>query len=65
MQLFVLLLPGFVSTSGRAVKDIQLRNVTAAVMKGSRPAEALPGMTYLSRVEMINRGDRLILRRKY
>jgi aspartyl protease family protein len=47
------------------VGSIQLRNVTAVVIEGVQPEEALLGMTYLSRVEMINQGDRLILRRKY
>jgi len=47
------------------VGSIQLRNVTAVVIEGAQPEEALLGMTYLSRVEMINQGDRLILRRKY
>jgi len=47
------------------VGSIQLRNVVAVVIEGPRPVEALLGMTYLSRVKMINQGDRLILRRKY
>ncbi len=47
------------------VGSIQLRNVTAVVIEGAQPAEALLGMTYLSRVQMINQNDRLILRRKY
>jgi len=47
------------------VGSIHIRNVGAVVIEGAQPAEALLGMTYLSHVEMINQGDRLILRRKY
>lgn len=47
------------------VGSIQLRNVGGVVIEGAQPAEVLLGMTYLSRLEMINQGDRLILRRKY
>ena len=47
------------------VGSIQLRNVTGVVIESAQPAEVLLGMTYLSRVEMINQGNRLILRRKY
>ncbi|HHH43447.1 MAG TPA: TIGR02281 family clan AA aspartic protease [Gammaproteobacteria bacterium] len=47
------------------VGSIQLRNVTAIVMEGPQPSEALLGMSYLSRVQLINQGDRLILRRRY
>ena len=47
------------------VGAIQLRNVIGVVIESAQPAEVLLGMTYLSRVEMINQGNRLILRRKY
>jgi len=47
------------------VGSIQMRNVTGVVLEGSQPEDVLLGMTYLSRVELINQGDRLILRRKY
>ena len=47
------------------VGSIQLRNVTGVVIESAQPADVLLGMTYLSRVEMINQGNRLILRRKY
>ena len=47
------------------VGSIQLRNVSGVVLESAQPAEVLLGMTYLSRVEMINQGNRLILRRKY
>jgi len=47
------------------VGSIQLRNVSGVVIESAQPAEVLLGTTYLSRVEMINQGNRLILRRKY
>ena len=47
------------------VGSIQLRNVSGVVIESAQPADVLLGMTYLSRVEMINQGNRLILRRKY
>lgn len=47
------------------VGAIQLRNVSAVVMEGRRPTEVLLGMSFLGRVEMINKSDKLILRRKY
>ena len=69
--------PTYVSTASDVVRayrvkldivkvgSIQLRNITGVVLEGAQPSEVLLGMTYLSRVEMINKGDRLILRRKY
>jgi aspartyl protease family protein len=47
------------------VGTIQLRNVTAVVMEGAQPTEVLLGMSFLGHVEMINKSDKLILRRKY
>ena len=47
------------------VGAIQLRNVTAVVLDGARPAEVLLGMSFLGRVAMINESDKLILRRKF
>ena len=44
---------------------IELRNVDALVMEGEQPDEALLGMSFLGRLEMINEGNELILRRKY
>jgi len=69
--------PTYVSTASDVVKayrvkldivkvgSIQLRNVTGVVIEGAQPEDVLLGMTYLSRVEIVNKGDRLILRRKY
>ena len=69
--------PTYVSTASDVVRayrvkldtvkvgSIQIRNVTGVVLEGSQPEEVLLGMTYLSRVELINQSDRLILRRKY
>ena len=47
------------------VGSIQLRNVTAVVMDGPQPREVLLGMSFLGQLEMINKGDQLLLRRKY
>jgi len=47
------------------VGSIQLRNVTAVVMDGAQPTEVLLGMSFIGHLEMINKGDKLILRRKY
>ncbi len=47
------------------VGSIQLRNVLAVVIDGPQPTEVLLGMSFLGRLEMINRSDKLILRRKY
>ncbi|MGI9320164.1 MAG: retropepsin-like aspartic protease family protein [Thiogranum sp.] len=47
------------------VGSIQLRNVTAVVMDGAQPTEVLLGMSFLGHLEMLNKGDKLILRRKY
>ena len=47
------------------VGSIQLRNVTAVVMDGAQPTDVLLGMSFLGHLEMINKGDKLILRRKY
>jgi len=47
------------------VGSIQLRNVTAVVMDGAQPTEVLLGMSFLGHLEMINKGDKLVLRRRY
>jgi aspartyl protease family protein len=47
------------------VGAIELRNVDAVVMEGQQPVEVLLGMSFLGRLEMSNRDNRLILRRKY
>ena len=44
---------------------IELRNVDALVMEGEQPDEALLGMSFLGRLEMVNEGNELILRRRY
>ena len=47
------------------VGAIHLRNVTAVVIDGAQPREVLLGMSFLGQLEMINKGDQLLLRRKY
>jgi aspartyl protease family protein len=47
------------------VGSIQLRNVTAVVLDGAQPTDVLLGMSFLGHLEMINKGNKLILRRKY
>ena len=47
------------------VGAIQLRNVEAVVLDGPQPDETLLGMSFLSRVDMDNDGQRLRLRGKY
>jgi len=47
------------------VGSIQLRNVTAVILDGAQPTEVLLGMSFIGHLEMINKGDKLILRRKY
>ena len=69
--------PAYVATASDVVKaykvkldvvtvgSIQVRNVTCVVMEGAQPSEVLLGMSFLGRLEMINRADQLILRKKY
>ena len=47
------------------VGAIELRNVEALVVDGSSPTEVLLGMSFLQRLELMNQGDHLTLRRKY
>jgi clan AA aspartic protease (TIGR02281 family) len=47
------------------VGSIQLRNVTAVVMDGAQATDVLLGMSFLGHVELINKGNKLVLRRKY
>lgn len=47
------------------VGNIELRNVTAVVIDGPMPQEALLGMSFLGRLELNNQGDHLTLRKKY
>lgn len=47
------------------VGDITLRNVKATVMEGAMPDTPLLGMSFLGRLEMVNDGQKLILRKKF
>ncbi len=47
------------------VGAITLHNVEAVVIEGRGPGRALLGMSFLSRVEMENRSDMLVLRAKF
>ena len=47
------------------VGSIALRNVQAVVMDGAFPTEVLLGMSFLGRLEMVNQGHQLLLRKKY
>lgn len=47
------------------VGGIQLQNVDALVMEGTLPTQVLLGMSFLQRLEMVNQGERMILRKKY
>lgn len=45
--------------------DIELRNVDAVVVTGAFPHEPLLGMSFLSRLEIQNLGNLMVLRSKY
>lgn len=47
------------------VGGVELRNVDALVLAGDSPQEVLLGMSFLSRLEMENSGNMLLLRRKF
>jgi aspartyl protease family protein len=47
------------------VGELELRNVGAVVLEGDQPAKALLGMSYLGRLEMMNSGSLMTLRKKY
>jgi aspartyl protease family protein len=47
------------------VGDIELRNVSAIVLEGPQPNQALLGMSFLGRLEIRNDGQLMTLRRKY
>lgn len=47
------------------VGDIELSNVSAIVLEGAQPEQALLGMSFLGRLEMRNDGQLMTLRRKY
>ena len=56
---------GYLITLNRVkVGSIELHNVEAAVLDGSEPSEALLGMSFLGRLEMLNEGGLLRLRKK-
>jgi len=47
------------------VGELELRNVGGVVLEGEQPAKALLGMSYLGRLEMLNSGRVMTLRKKY
>ncbi|NNG12851.1 MAG: TIGR02281 family clan AA aspartic protease [Halobacteria archaeon] len=47
------------------VGDIELINVSAIVLEGTQPEQALLGMSFLGRLEIRNDGQLMTLRRKY
>lgn len=47
------------------VGEIELRNVTAVVIDGPQPRDVLLGMSFLGRLEMVNQGNSLTLRKQY
>jgi aspartyl protease family protein len=47
------------------IGDIQLRNVEAVVLDGSRPRHALLGMSFLRRLELKREAGALVLRQKW
>jgi len=47
------------------IGEVQLRDVGALVIPGNYPDKILLGMSFLERVEMLNEGNRLVLRKMY
>jgi len=47
------------------VGDLELHNVGAVVLDGAQPEQTLLGMSYLGRLEIINEGRLMTLRKKY
>ena len=47
------------------VGDLEVRNVAAVVLEGAQPQVALLGMSYLGRMEILNEGRLMTLRKKY
>lgn len=47
------------------VGRIELRNVEAVVLEGQQPERTLLGMSFLGRLEMVNQGKLMKLRKKY
>ena len=47
------------------VGDLELHNVGAVVLDGAQPEQTLLGMSYLGRLEIVNEGRLMTLRKKY
>jgi aspartyl protease family protein len=47
------------------VGDLEVRNVPAVVIDGAQPAVTLLGMSYLERLEIVNEGRLMTLRKRY
>jgi aspartyl protease family protein len=47
------------------VGDLEVRNVAAVVLEGAQPQVTLLGMSYLGRMEILNEGRLMTLRKKY
>ena len=47
------------------VGDLEVRNVAAVVLEGVQPQVTLLGMSYLGRMEILNEGRLMTLRKKY
>lgn len=47
------------------VGELEVRNVGAVVIEGPQPETALLGMSYLGRLEIVNSGSLMTLRKKY
>jgi len=47
------------------VGELEQHNVAAVVIEGAQPETALLGMSYLSRLEIINSGQLMTIRKKY
>ncbi len=47
------------------IGEVELRDVGALVIPGNYPDKVLLGMSFLERVEMLNKGDRLVLRKMF
>lgn len=45
--------------------NIELRNVESVVIDGPQPGEVLLGMSFLSRLDISNEGNRMLIRKKY
>lgn len=45
--------------------EIELRNIEAMVLEGAFPTEVLLGMSFLSRLRMIDEGNVLVMERRY